>query len=95
MFANLNTLQNAKLFVSTTAAGGPVIYNRGLLNGTYGWWIRMPLIVSYNGGNAPGGLQLMVQVLVIRVSTLNNLNGVAIQNIIITKNTNNVTAVNG
>jgi hypothetical protein len=42
----------------------------------------MPVIINYDGLKPPVGKQLVLQVLVIRVSTLNNLLGVQIDNVI-------------
>lgn len=96
IYANFNAVQTAKMFINAVPAGGPVILNSGLLSGTYGWWVRMPLNVSYNSAGAPTSMQLSVQALVVRISTLNNLNGVAIENIIVTKgNNNNSTSAHG
>lgn len=84
-YANYNNVQAYKLFVSGTPAGAPFILNQGLLSGRYAWWIQMPITVNYAGYNPPPAKTLVLQVLVVRVSTLNNLMGVGIDNVIVAK----------
>lgn len=94
-YANYNNVQNYKLFINGVAAGAPIILNRDIVQGRYGWWVQMPITinsVSYNRSNAQ---TVTLQVLVVRVSTMDNLNGVAIDNVIAQKNTNSPGAVNG
>lgn len=89
-YANFNTVTAQKQFISANAASAPFILNQGLLKGRYAWWVQMPINISYS--NADGGSKqqsVIFQVLVVRVPTLNNLEGVAIDNLIVfTKNAN-------
>jgi intracellular multiplication protein IcmL len=85
IFANFNTIQNQKLFLISGLAGAPYIIKQGLLQGVYGWWIQMPIKLSYSSAGGGNTQQLTVQALVVRVPTLNNLRGVAIENMIVTK----------
>lgn len=73
-----------KVFVQATPLGAPVILNQGIVDGKYAWWVQMPLVVRYSGieGNSRE-MSLVFQVLVVRVPTLNNLDGVAIENLIV------------
>ncbi len=73
------TIMNAKLFVNGTAEGAPYVINEGLLAGRYSWWVQMSVNINYSSRYAQ---LLNLQVLVVRVPTLNNLYGVAIDNII-------------
>lgn len=89
-YANADNIQTNKLFVNAAPAGAPIIQNEGLLrepglSGVYGWWIQMPLNLSYSNGNRTNAVPLVVQVLVVRVSTLNNIAGVAIEKMVVTK----------
>ena len=59
--------------------------NEDSLKGIYGWWIQMPVNLSYSSAEKGSTLPLVIQVLVVRVSTQNNLSGVAIENMKITK----------
>lgn len=87
-FVNQTVLQNGKLFVNGSAFGAPFILNQGMLQGRYGWWIQMPIAVEYATFERSTTQNISVQVLVVRIPTLNNLDGVAIDNfIILAKNT--------
>lgn len=83
VYANYNTVKNSKLFVSARPAGAPIIQNQGILEQRYAWWVKMPVDVSYSSVEKGNTQTLVVQVLVVRVPTLTNLRGVAIDNIII------------
>jgi hypothetical protein len=83
------------MFASSSPQRAPFILNQGLLLGRYGWWVQMPMTIKYIGNNLVPAQTLKLQVLVVRVPTLNNLSGVGIDNIIVDKNTNNLTAGNG
>lgn len=79
-YAAYTKVANAKLFINGSAEGAPFILNQGLLEGRYSWWVQMPVNINYSGGYSQA---LDLQVLVVRVSTLDNLYGVAIENILI------------
>jgi intracellular multiplication protein IcmL len=87
IYVNYNNVQNDKMFVNGSAAGAPFILNQGLLSGRYAWWVQMPVDVSYANYNRSARRSLTLQVLVVRVSTLNNLNGIGIDNVIVSKST--------
>jgi intracellular multiplication protein IcmL len=91
-YANATTIQNSTLFISSSAGGAPFIVNQGLLQGRYSWWVQMPINLSYSGGSLQ---PLTIQVLVVRVPTLNNLSGMAIDNMIITRNGRSEARANG
>jgi len=77
------TIVNSKLFVNGSADGAPYVINEGLLAGKYSWWVQMLININYSGGYTQ---PLNLQVLIVRVPTLNNLYGVAIENIIFPEN---------
>jgi intracellular multiplication protein IcmL len=79
-YAAYTAVTNAKLFVTSDPIGAPFILNQGLLNGKYSWWVQIPVNINYSNGYAQA---LDLQVLVVRVPTLNNLYGVAIENMIV------------
>lgn len=91
-YASYNYVSSNKLFVTGNAAGAPYIINQGLLSGRYAWWVQMPVTINYATYTPSTKRTLTLQVLVVRVSTLNNLNGVAIDNVIVT-NATNITGV--
>ncbi len=86
IYADGNSIAASKLFVSAVPGGAPIMLNQGLLpGGVYGWWIQMPLNLSYSSRTTGNAIPLVAQVLVVRVPTLNNLSGVAIEKMTLTK----------
>ena len=84
-FVNYNTVVNTKLFVSVSPLGAPFVLNQGLLQGRYAWWVQMPLNLNYISMDKSNPQAIQVQALVVRVPTLNNLDGVSIDNIVVTR----------
>lgn len=96
IYANYNGIQTQKLFVSASAAGAPVVINQGLLQGRYAWWVQMPVNLNYISADKGSTQPLVIQVLVVRVPTLNNISGVGIENMIVSKgDANQVVRANG
>jgi intracellular multiplication protein IcmL len=87
IYVNYNTVQDGKMFVNGSLSGAPVILNQGLLSGRYAWWVQVPISIDYEGGTRMLNQDLTLQVLVVRVSTLDNLAGLAIDNVIVAKKT--------
>ena len=89
IYANYNKVQSYKMFVTAVPAGAPFIFNQGPVQetGVYGWWVQMPLTLTYASFSGSNAQTLSLQVLVVRVSTLNNLNGVGINNVLVLKGT--------
>lgn len=84
-FANYNNVQAYKLFVTAEPTAAPTMLNEGLLLGRYAWWVELPIQINYSGYSPPPSKSLTLQVLVVRVSTLNNLTGIGIHNVIVAK----------
>lgn len=84
IYANYNNVQAYKLFITSTPLAAPFILREGVIqeSGRYGWWVQMPLTINYSGYQPPTSKTVTLQMLVVRVSTLNNLIGVAIDNVI-------------
>ncbi|EKD72306.1 MAG: IcmL protein [uncultured bacterium] len=85
MYADYNNIVSSKLFINANAAGAPFILNQGLIQGVYGWWIQMPINLGYSSSVKINTVPLVIQALVVRVSTQNNLSGVGIEKIIVLK----------
>lgn len=88
IYANYNTVIAGKLFVSASPTSAPTIINEGLASGRYAWLVQIPININYAGYSPPPNKGLTLQLLVVRVSTLNNLMGVGIQEVTI-KNVGN------
>ncbi len=88
IYANADDIQTNKMFINSTPESAPVIAPtvtspEGILSGRYAWWVQVPITIDYIGNNGHSSKTLTLQVLVVRVPTLNNLMGVAIDNLIV------------
>lgn len=83
-YANYNNVQSEKLFIKGAPSSAPFVLNQGLILGRYGWWVQMPITVTYiSVQKRPSTVNLTLQVLVVRVPTLNNLAGIGIDNVVV------------
>lgn len=81
-FFNPTTIQDSKIFVRSSPAGAPFVVTQGLLDGRYAWWVQIPIKFDYKVlGAGWRSTSFDLQVLVVRVSTYDNLNGVRIENV--------------
>ncbi len=82
--ARAGTLENLKtqrLVASSVANGAPVITREGIRNGVYSWEVELPLMVTFQGGQAGRTLitqRLLVTAVISRVPTYDSKNGVGI-----------------
>ncbi|OGT55434.1 MAG: hypothetical protein A3F14_06525 [Gammaproteobacteria bacterium RIFCSPHIGHO2_12_FULL_43_28] len=83
IYANYTNVQTYKMFINAAPTGAPIILQQGLLSGRYAWWVQLPIDITYIGTDRTRNKSLTLQVLVVRVSTLNNLSGVSIDNVIV------------
>lgn len=95
IYANYNNVQAYKMFIKATPTGAPIVRQEGLLSGKYAWWVQMPINLSYAGYEKAYKQPLTLQILVVRVSTLNNLAGVGIDNVIVSSKNTGTLSVNG
>lgn len=81
-YASYSSVQTDKSFIYAEATGAPSIINKGLSDqNIYFWRVQMPIEVYYEGGTPHQKKKITFEVIVGRVPTLDNLNGVAISNI--------------
>lgn len=86
IYADYNVVTAGKLFISAIPAGAPFILNQGLLpEGVYGWLVQMPITLSSRSVSKGPDQTLVLQALVVRISTLNNLSGIAIDKLTLAK----------
>ena len=96
MYADYTAVTARKLFVNASPGGAPFIVNQGLLpQGVYAWLIQMPLNLSYSSANRGTITPLVIQALVVRIPTLDNLSGVAIEKLTVTKGAGDQIVSNG
>jgi len=83
-YASSDMINVKKTFVNGAPSGAPFIINEGILDQRYAWWVQIPVTITYTFIGAEVSTatkQLIFQILVVRVPTLNNIYGVAIDNI--------------
>lgn len=77
----LDNLKSQRLVASAVANGAPVITREGIRNGAYSWEVELPLMVTFQGGQAGRSLitqRLLVTAVISRVPTYDSKNGVGI-----------------
>lgn len=84
-YADENMVQSSKVFVQAKPTRAPITLNQGILSGRYAWWVQIPVNISYAGSRDIADVNLMLQVLVVRTDTTNNLTGILIDNVIAEK----------
>ncbi len=75
----IEAVEKNQQIVTAAPQRAPIILKQGLVNGIYQWVVEMPLIVTYQAGSTTQNTVLNVQMIIVRVSTLDNPNGVGIQ----------------
>lgn len=75
---NLEAVRVKKLVVNAALQGAPVILTEGVVNGVYSWRIEMPIVVAYRSANSTQRQNLLVNMTVSRVPTLEFPEGVGI-----------------
>jgi intracellular multiplication protein IcmL len=83
-YLNRDDVAKNKYFLMANANSAPTVLNQNVLEGKYAWWVQMLVELQYSDPeNGSHNTKLDVRVLVVRVPTLNNLDGVLIENIIV------------
>ncbi len=72
-------VQQAQRVVTAAPKSAPVIVQQGLVDGIYRWIVELPLVVTYQSGTAQQSDTINVQLVIVRVSTLDSPSGVGIQ----------------
>ena len=76
---NLKTVISKKLVVSAVVLSPPVILKKGLINGVYAWRIQVPILVTYQSASNVSQMKMIVNMLMIRMSTRDNYKGVGVE----------------
>ncbi|OGT51643.1 MAG: type IV secretion protein DotI [Gammaproteobacteria bacterium RIFCSPHIGHO2_12_FULL_42_13] len=80
---NLSAVLTKKLVVSSTATAAPVVLQQGELNGVYAWRVQLPMVITYQSASQVAQQNVLVTMLVTRVSTLNSARGVGISQFVV------------
>lgn len=81
----IESVETAKQVVSAQPRSAPVLIQEGVFNGKYRWVVELPLTVNYLSGSAVRADNLMVRLVIDRVPSLENPNGVGIEQWIATQ----------
>lgn len=79
---NLQAVQQQKLTVQAVPAGAPIITRQGILDGRYSWQIQMPILVTYESLSQQFNQQLLITIMVQRLSTLSSEYGIGISQLV-------------
>ena len=80
---NLDQVKNKKLIVSAVATRAPIILQKGILNGRFSWRIQMPILVTYQSASEFTQQNIVVTMLVTRISTLESPRGIGISQFVV------------
>ena len=80
---NVDAMVKRKLLVTAVPSGSPVILSQGNLNGRYTWKVQVPILAKYVSANDSYQTQYLVTMTIVRVSTLENQNGVAVSQYVV------------
>ena len=79
---NLSAVLDKKLVVSAVATGAPIVLDQGVINGTYTWTVQMPMLVTYQSASNNARQNIMVKMIIQRISTLNSARGIGISSFV-------------
>jgi intracellular multiplication protein IcmL len=80
---NIQAVEQRKINVSAVISGTPVVVYQGMLSGRYAWKVQVPLLVTFVSASDHFQKNYMVTMVVVRVSTVQNKNGVAIAQFVV------------
>lgn len=76
---NLDKVVAHKMVVSAVDTGAPIILSQGELAGRYSWKVQMPLLVTYQNASIYQEQHLVITMLIVRTSPIENTRGLGIQ----------------
>jgi intracellular multiplication protein IcmL len=81
---NLNAVIAKKLVVTAVATGAPTILQQGILDGRYAWRVNLPMLITYQSASQFTQQNVVVTMLITRVSALNSAQGIGIAQFVAT-----------
>ena len=75
----IDAIQAHKLVVSMDVNGAPEIRNTVVHNGVYTWYVQFPVTIRFDGDQPPQPINTTLQLQIVRVSTLQNPDGISIE----------------
>lgn len=80
---NLDAVIDKKLIVSAVATQAPFILEEGELNGRYTWKVQMGMLITYQSASQVAPQQVVVTLLIQRLSPLSSPKGIGISQFIV------------
>jgi intracellular multiplication protein IcmL len=75
----LEATEARKLVVSLDVLAAPEIKNAFVKDGVYTWYVQFPIVIKFEGQGAPAAIQATLILQIVRVSTLQSADGIAIE----------------
>lgn len=75
----LEMVQQNQQVVTAAPRSAPVLISEGMSNGRYQWQVEIPMVITYQAGSQTRADNLIVTLLIVRVSKLESPNGVGIE----------------
>jgi intracellular multiplication protein IcmL len=75
----IDAIQARKLVVMLDPNAAPEIQNEGERNGVYTWYVQFPVTIKFDGDQPPQAMSRMLRLQIVRVSTLQNPDGISIE----------------
>ncbi len=75
----LETVEARRLVVTMDIEAAPEIKSSFVRDGVYTWYMQFPVMIKFEGAEAPGSIHAMLILQVVRVSTLQNPDGINIE----------------
>ncbi len=78
----LQTVREKKYVTSAVPTSAPVLVSQGMIQGRYAWKFQIPILVTYQSSEKTVPQNLMIEVLVVRISETENPRGLGIAQLI-------------
>lgn len=75
----LEAIEARKLVVTMDIDAAPEIKKEFNNNGVYTWYLQFPVTIKFDGDEPPGAIHTMLLLQIVRVSTLQNPDGISIE----------------
>jgi intracellular multiplication protein IcmL len=75
----LDAIEARRLVVTMDINAAPEIQSAFERNGVYTWYVRFPVVIKFDGEQPPQPITTMLRLQIVRVSTLQNPDGVSIE----------------
>ena len=75
----LEMVEQNQQVVTAAPRSAPVLVSEGMSNGRYQWQVEIPMVITYQAGSQTRADNLIVTLLIVRVSKLESANGVGIE----------------